>query len=58
MTSGNRLNRRSHNPRLSSNWTEKLLSLKTIRYQYVRELDYPAEAIHSTMTDRMYMDFA
>ncbi len=37
---------------------ERLLSLKTISYQYVRELDYPAEAIHSTMTGRMYMDFA
>ncbi|MBK1439623.1 TlpA family protein disulfide reductase [Parapedobacter sp. ISTM3] len=37
---------------------EKLLSLKTISYQYVRELDYPAEAIHSTMTGSMYMDFA
>ncbi|WP_257957555.1 hypothetical protein [Parapedobacter tibetensis] len=37
---------------------EKLLSLKTISYQYVRELDYAAEAIHSTMTGSMYVDFA
>lgn len=37
---------------------EKLLSLKTISYQYVRELDYPAEAIHATMTGSMYMEFA